>query len=86
MPFYAPARVQTRKAERILAFILESGNFGHKRGTGYYKKYPYLIRKIFSMGRRIADLCRHARIFPRNVLRFFPHILINGFRSALRGE
>ena len=86
MPFYAPARVQTRKAERILAFILESGNFGHKRGTGYYKKYPYYIRKIFSMGRRVADLCRHVRIFPRGVLHFFPHILINGLRSALHGE
>ena len=86
MPFYAPSQVQTRKAEHILAFILESGNFGHKRKTGYYKKYPYLVRKAISMGRRVGDLCRHARIFPRDVLRFSPHIFFNGLRSALRGE
>ena len=85
MPFYAPSRVQSRKAEHILSFILKSGNFGQKRGSSY-KKYPYLIRKTFSMGRRMGDLCRHAHIFPRDVLRFFPHILFNGFRSAFRGE
>ena len=86
MPFYVPARKWSRKAERILAFILESGNFGHKRKTGYYKKYPYWGRKAISMGRRMGDLCHHALIFPRDVLRFSPHIFFNGLRSALRGE
>ena len=86
MPFYAPSRVLTRKTERIQTFISASGNFGHKRGTGYYKKYPYLVRKTVSLGRRIGDLCHHALIFPRDVLRFFPHILFNGLRSALHGE
>ena len=86
MPCYAPARKWSRKAGRILAFILKSGNFGHKRGTGYLRKYPYLVRKVISMGRRIGDLCHHAAIFPRSVLRFFPHILFNGLRSAFRGE
>lgn len=86
MPFYAPSRKGSRKAERILAFILKSGNFGRKRGTGYYKKYPYWVRKAISMGRRVGDLCHHAAIFPRDALRFFPHIFFNGLRSALRGE
>ena len=86
MPFYVPARKWSRKAEGILAFILKSGNFGHKRGTGYYKKYPYWVRKAISMGRRMGDLCHHAFIFPRDVLRFSPHILLNGLRSALHGE
>lgn len=86
MPYYVPARKWSRKAERILTFILKSGNFGRKRGTDYFRKYPYVIRKVISLGRRMSDLCHHALIFPRDALRFFPHILFNGFRSALHGE
>lgn len=85
MPFYEASRSRTRKADRIMAFILKS-NSGRKRKVSYYKKYPYLVRKAVSLGRRAGALCHHARIFPRDVFRFFPHILFNGFRSALHGE
>lgn len=75
-----------RKAERIKDFIMMSGNFGHNRDRAYFKKYPYLVRKCISFGRRVGDLFRHARIFPIDSLRFFPTLLINGLRSAARGE
>jgi hypothetical protein len=75
-----------KKADRICDFILEVGNMGHNRDTSYFEKYPYLIRKVFSMGRRCGDLIRHARIFPLDSLRFFPRIIFNGLRSAVRGE
>lgn len=75
-----------RKAERIKDFILMSGNFGHNRDMSYYSKYPYIIRKCYSMGRRIGDLCRHARIFPLDSLRFSWSIMLNGIKSAIRGE
>ena len=75
-----------KKADRIMAFILKSGNMGHNRDMSHYSKYPYLIRKFISMGRRIGDLINHARIFPLDSLRFFPRIMFNGLRSAIRGE
>mgnify|MGYP002525869667 CR=1 FL=1 len=75
-----------RKADKICAFILEVGNMGHNRDMSYFEKYPYLIRKVCSMGRRCSDLIRHARIFPLDSLRFFPYIMYNGLRSAVRGE
>ena len=75
-----------RKADRIMEFILKSGNMGHNRDMSHYSKYPYLIRKCVSMGRRISDLINHARIFPLDSLRFFPRIMFNGVRSAIRGE
>ena len=75
-----------RKSDKICAFILEVGNMGHNRDMSYFEKYPYLIRKVCSMGRRCGDLIRHARIFPMNSLRFFPRIMFNGLRSAVRGE
>jgi len=75
-----------KKADRILEFILKSGNMGHNRDMSHFSKYPYLIRKCVSMGRRIGDLINHARIFPLDSLRFFPRIMFNGVRSAIRGE
>ena len=75
-----------KKADKICAFILEVGNMGHNRDMSYFEKYPYLIRKVFSMGRRCGDLIHHARIFPLDSIKFFPRILFNGLRSAARGE
>lgn len=75
-----------KKADRIMEFILKSGNMGHNRDMSHFSKYPYLIRKCVSMGRRIGDLINHARIFPLDSLRFFPYIMYNGIRSAMRGE
>lgn len=75
-----------KKADRIMAFILKSGNMGHNRDKSHFSKYPYLIRKCVSMGRRIGDLINHARIFQLDSLRFFPRIMLNGMRSAMRGE
>ena len=86
IPFYCDDVKWKRKADKISAFILEVGNFGHNRDMSYFEKYPYLIRKVCSMGRRFGDLVRHARIFPLDSFRFFPNIMLNGLRSAVRGE
>ncbi len=75
-----------KNADRIMEFILKSGNMGHNRDMSHFSKYPYLIRKCVSMGRRISDLINHARIFPLDSLRFFPRIMFNGVMSAIRGE
>jgi len=75
-----------KKADRIMEFILKSGNMGHNRDMSHFSKYPYLLRKCVSMGRRIGDLINHARIFPLDSLRFFPRIMFNGIISAVRGE
>lgn len=86
MPFYSDAAKWKRKARRIRNFVLMSGNFGHNRDQSYFQKYPYLIRKCVSFGRRVGDLTCHATIFPLDSLRFMPRIVINGLRSAAKGE
>lgn len=75
-----------KKADRIMEFVLMSGNFGHNRDHSYFEKYPYLVRKCVSFGRRVGDLINHAGIFPLDSFRFFPSIMFNGVRSAMRGE
>ena len=75
-----------READRIMKFILKSGNMGHNRDMSHFSKYPYIIRKCISMGRRISDLINHARIFPLDSLLYSFSITKNGLMSAVRGE
>ena len=80
-----------KKADRIMELVLETGNMGHNRGSWLMEHdswltRQYVVKKAFSMFRRIGDLINHARIFPLDSLRFFPYIVFNGIRSAVRGE
>ena len=86
MPFYSNSLKWKKKADRIMEFILKSGNMGHNRDMSHFSKYPYLIRKCVSMSRRVSDMINHTKIFPLDSLRFFPRIMFNGAKSAMRGE
>lgn len=86
MPMYSSDKRWKRKATRIGSYILQDGNFGHNRDTSYFSKYPYIIRKVISFGRRIGDLFRLSRIFPWDSVRFLPSIVIVGLKSAMKGE
>ena len=86
MPLYSSEKKWSRKGDKICAFVMEVGNFGHNRDNSYYAKYPFLIRKLYSFGRRCGDLFRHARIFPLDSLKFFPYMMYNGIKAALRGK
>ena len=86
IPMYDASAKWVRKAQLINRFILNVGNMGHNRDMSHFNKGPYLVRKCISMERRIGELINHARIFPMNSLRFFPKIMWNGVRSAIKGE
>lgn len=75
-----------KKAERIMDFIMEVGNFGHNRDTSYYGKYPFVVRKAISFGVRMKDVLRHARIFPADSLRFMLNMMRHSFRAVSHGE
>lgn len=86
MPLYSDKQCWKRKAEKIAAFLMEVGNFGHNRDTSYHGKYPKLICKMISMWRRFGDAMRHTRIFPIESLRFFPYEVYYGIRVTIKGE
>jgi hypothetical protein len=52
----------------------------------YFSKYPYVVRKAVSFGRRVGAVFRHTRIFPLDSLRFLLRIVFVGLRAAARGE
>ena len=86
MPFFSSNEKWKRKAYRICYFIMKVGNMGHNRDNSYYSKYPFVVHKFMSFGRRWGDLWHHAKIFPLDSLTFFTSIVINGVRSAANRE
>lgn len=85
MPLYDDSRKWKRKAKRIESFVIKSGNFGHNRVVNNFDR-SYVFKKAQSMWRRLSDLFNHTFIFPLDSLRFMPTIMIQGFKSAERGE
>lgn len=65
---------QKRKADRIMEFILESGNFGHNRQAA--------SGKLHSVWLKTKDFARHARVFPLDSIKFFFHFVGNGLALA----
>ena len=84
MPLYSYDKKWSRKAERIMEFVLECGNFGHNR----QRKRPqgFLAGKISSVWRKAKDFGRHARVFPLDSGRFFFHFVGDGIKNALGGK
>ena len=79
MPFYSESSRWKRKSSRVMAFILESGNFGRNRDYSYQKKYPFVLRKAISLWRHIVDTVRYSFIFPLDSLRVLLRRLQDGF-------
>ena len=63
------------KAERIMEFVLECGNFGHNREKAG--------GKIHSAWMKMKDFTRHAIVFPLDSVKFLCHFLIDGVKLAL---
>lgn len=72
MPLYSADEKWKRKAERIMEFVLESGNFGHNR----VRK----AGKLNSLGRKLKDFSRHALVFPLDSVKFFCHFVVDGIQ------
>ncbi len=86
MPFYSSNKKWKRRANRILSFIIETGNFGHNRDYSYQKKYPFLIYKLISAWKHVKDAFKYFIIFPLDTIRVTERRMRVGLRIALKGE
>ena len=86
MPFYSNSYVWKRKADRIIAFIFETGTFGHNRDYSYYDKYPYVVFKMISLWRHIKDLSRYFIVFPLDSLRLGWQMMATGISMTIKGK
>ena len=80
LPLYASDRKWSRKASRILSFVLETGNFGHNRDNTFRQK-SFLVRSAVSTWRYTCDTLRHLFIFPMDSLKVWGRMVWNGVRG-----
>lgn len=76
MPLYSSDWKWSKKAEMIVAFILETGNFGHNREMAN--------GKVGSAWNKAKDFSRHTRIFPFDSFKFFCHFFVDGIKQVIQ--
>lgn len=64
MPLYGANNNWSKKAQKVMAFIMETGNFGNNRDYSYRQKYPFVVFKAISLWRHLQDFGRYFVIFP----------------------
>ena len=74
IPLYSYDRKWSKKAEKIIEFVLETGNFGHNREA--------VSGKVGSAWNKMKDFARHTRLFPLDSIKFFFHFVGNGVQVA----
>lgn len=86
MPFYTSSKHWNRKAQIVLSFIMEAGNFGHNRDVSYYNKYPYIIRKTISIWYHTWDSLRHFFVFPLDSVIAWCSLVKTGLKFVMKGK
>lgn len=79
MPLYDSSRKWRRKAERIMDYVLEVGNFGHNRDLEYKRTSSFIRRLMISFGRRVHDFRRQVMVFPMDSVVAFWGVMKTGF-------
>lgn len=80
MSLYSADKKWSRKAGKIVDFVLECGNFGHKRQRSLPKNF--LGQKIVSVWRKMKDFGNHVKVFPWDSVKFFFHFMGDGIKLA----
>lgn len=86
MPFYSVAPRWSRKARRLMRFVLLTGNFGHNRDTSYMNRYPYVVRKLISLWDGVKHTWKRLPIFPLDATSRFFHFLFHGTGAVMKGK
>lgn len=84
IPFYTDERKWTRKAQGILALVMESGNFGIGRDRYCKEKYPKLIGSIISFWNYTKTSMHKFTIIPTLALRGWWILMTTGIKATVR--
>lgn len=72
------------KAERILKYVMEVGNFGHNRDMSYKTERPFLVRMMISLRHRTSDFMKQVMVFPVDAIRAYWYIWMTGLGVVLK--
>ena len=84
MPLYSSEKKWSKKAEKILRLILESGNFGHGRDMSYKQKYPKMIEYLISFWVYSKYSFLQFLIFPKDAVKGWGRIIRMGLRAKMK--
>lgn len=85
MPLYSADSKWARKADKICAFVMQVGNFGHKQRRDF-RGHAHLVRKFRSFWGRLGEMLRHFSIFSLDSVLFFGGVIRSGMHAAVKGE
>ena len=81
MPFCSNAAKWSRKASRIMKYVLRTGNMGHNRDMSFRKTRGFVVRKVRMFGMISGDCFRVIRVFPVDAVRVWFRMMGIGVRS-----
>lgn len=73
-----------RKAERILNYVMQVGNFGHNRDMSYKTERPFLVRMMISLKHRTSDFMKQVMVFPVDSVRAYWYVWMTGLGVVLK--
>lgn len=82
MPLYSDSAKWKRKADRVLSFILKTGNFGHNRDNSRYASKGRIAQKVHSLWQHTCDSARHFFIFPVDAIRIWGRMVMMGLKRV----
>ncbi len=86
MPFYSDSGKWCKKSEKVLAFVLETGNMGHNRDMSYRSEESALKRKWKTFYHISADTLRQFSIFPMDSIVVWCRMMRIGFQGLFCGN
>lgn len=84
IPFYEDKKKWDRKANRILRFIIETGNMGHNRDKSYRREPCAPIRKIKTFYFITLDSIQHYFIFPADSIKVWWTAMMIGLKQIIK--
>lgn len=83
MPLYDDSKKWQKKADRLLAFVLETGNFGHNRDMSYRNEESAISRKWKTFYHITSDTFKQFAIFPMDSVRVWWRMMEIGLLSLV---
>lgn len=83
LPFYSDEKQWKRKAERLMSFILKTGNMGANRDLSYYERHSYVVSKLISLKWHTTDAIEQFAIFPMDSMKIWGWMLVNGVKRIM---
>ena len=83
IPFFSNEEKWSKKANKLLLYIFESGNFGHNKDYSHNENSHFLVRKVVSLGRHARDIIKFFAVFPLDSLKVWRRVIVEGIKEVL---